>query len=81
MFLNHISVTFESLNYSNLNPYPIQESYKVQIRRDPMGGWYEKQIGKGTGTNNYGRGGGKIILHVKLNGSSSNSIPSGEAQH
>lgn len=46
-----------------------------------MGGWYEKQIGKGTGTNNYGRGGGKIILHVKLNGSSSNSIPSGEAQH
>lgn len=32
---NHISVPFESNNYSNLNPYPLQESFTSQIRRDP----------------------------------------------
>ena len=68
------------LNYSNLNPDPLQESFKLQIRRDPKaqvlptprqipqvpGGWRRRtNRDKGTGAN-YERRGGKTILHFKF---------------
>lgn len=68
------------LNYSNLNPDPLQESFKLQIRRDPKarvlptprqipqvpGGWCRRtNRDKGTGANCERRG-GETILHFKF---------------